>query len=153
MSESKLLEVRGLKKYFPIEEGLLKRVVGQVRAVDHVSLSIRKGRTLGLVGESGSGKTTLGRCVLRAIDLTAGEILFHHEGKTTDLAQLSRRQMREFRKHMQMIFQDPYSSLDPRKTVFDIVSEPLRINRIAKGRKLEERVRTAVELVAWTCVI
>ena len=147
MSDASLLEVRGLKKYFPIEEGLLRRVVGHVRAVDHVSLSIGKGRTLGLVGESGSGKTTLGRCVLRAIDLTAGEILFHHAGVTTDLAQLSRRQMREFRKHTQMIFQDPYSSLDPRKTIFDIVSEPLRINRVAKGNELEDRVKTALELV------
>ena len=147
MLEPSLLEVRGLKKYFPIEQGLLRRVVGHVRAVDHVSLSIDKGRTLGLVGESGSGKTTLGRCVLRAIDLTAGEILFHHEGVTTDLAQLNRRNLREFRKHMQMIFQDPYSSLDPRKTVFDIVSEPLRINRIAAGKALEDRVRSALELV------
>lgn len=147
MREPSLLEVRGLKKYFPIEQGLLRRVVGHVRAVDHVSLSIDKGRTLGLVGESGSGKTTLGRCVLRAIDLTAGEILFHHEGVTTDLAQLNRRNLREFRKHMQMIFQDPYSSLDPRKTVFDIVSEPLRIHRIAAGRALEDRVRAALELV------
>jgi peptide/nickel transport system ATP-binding protein len=147
MSDSPLLEVRGLKKYFPIETGLLKRVIGHVRAVDHVNLSISKGRTLGLVGESGSGKTTLGRCVLRAIDLTSGEIIFHHEGVATDLAQLSRREMREFRKHMQMIFQDPYSSLDPRKTVYDIVSEPLRINGIARGKELEARVRTALELV------
>ncbi len=147
MSDSRLLEVRGLRKYFPIERGLLRRVVGHVRAVDHVNLSIDKGRTLGLVGESGSGKTTLGRCVLRAIDLTAGEILFHHEGKTTDLAQLRRRDLREFRKHMQMIFQDPYSSLDPRKTVFDIVSEPLRINKIATGKALEDLVRTALERV------
>ena len=147
MSDARLLEVRGLKKYFPIEAGFLRRVVGHVRAVDQVSLSIGKGRTLGLVGESGSGKTTLGRCVLRAIDLTAGEILFRHDGATTDLAQLSRREMREFRKHMQMIFQDPYSSLDPRKTIFDIVSEPLRIHRIAKGKELEDRVRTALELV------
>ena len=147
MSDTRLLELRGIKKYFPIEQGLLRRVVGHVRAVDHVSLSIAKGRTLGLVGESGSGKTTLGRCVLRAIDLTSGEILFHHEGVSTDLAQLSRRDMREFRKHMQMIFQDPYSSLDPRKTVFDIVSEPLRINKIAAGKELEDRVRTALDLV------
>jgi len=147
MREPSLLELRGLRKYFPIERGFLRRVVGHVRAVDHVSLSIDKGRTLGLVGESGSGKTTLGRCVLRAIDLTAGEILFHHEGVTTDLAQLNRRNLREFRKHMQMIFQDPYSSLDPRKTVFDIVSEPLRINRIAAGKALEDRVRAALELV------
>ena len=147
MPEASLLEVRGLKKYFPIEKGLLRRVVGHVRAVDDVSLSIDKGKTLGLVGESGSGKTTLGRCVLRAVDLTAGEILFHHDGISTDLAQLSRRDMRDFRKHMQMIFQDPFSSLDPRKTVFDIVSEPLRINKIVAGRALEDRVRTALEHV------
>ena len=147
MSETSLLEVRGLKKYFPIEEGILRRVVGHVRAVDDVSLRIDRGKTLGLVGESGSGKTTLGRCVLRAIDLTAGEILFHHNGATTDLARLSRRELRDFRKHMQMIFQDPYSSLDPRKTVFDIVSEPLRINRIAAGKELEARVRRALEHV------
>lgn len=147
MSESSLLEVRGLTKFFPIEQGLLRRVVGHVRAVDQVSFSINRGRTLGLVGESGSGKTTLGRCVLRAIDLTAGEIIFHHQGESTDLAQLSRRDMREFRKHLQMIFQDPYSSLDPRKTVFDIVSEPLRINKIASGKTLEDRVRKSLELV------
>ncbi len=147
MAEASLLEVRGLKKYFPIEEGLLRRVVGHVRAVDDVSLRIDKGKTLGLVGESGSGKTTLGRCVLRALDLTAGEIIFHHAGASTDLAQLSRREMRDFRKHMQMIFQDPYSSLDPRKTVYDIVSEPLRINRVASGKALEERVRRALEHV------
>ena len=147
MREPSLLEVRGLSKYFPIERGLLRRVVGQVRAVDQVSLRIDKGRTLGLVGESGSGKTTLGRCIMRAIDLTAGEILFHHDGQTTDLARLKRRELREFRKHLQMIFQDPYSSLDPRKTVFDIVSEPLRINRIASGKALEGRVRAALELV------
>ena len=147
MSDSSLLEVRGLTKYFPIEQGLLRRVVGHVRAVDQVSFSINRGRTLGLVGESGSGKTTLGRCVLRAIDLTAGEIIFHHDGDSTDLAQLSRRDMRDFRKHLQMIFQDPYSSLDPRKTVFDIVSEPLRINKIVSGRALEQRVRKALELV------
>ena len=147
MAEAALLEVRGLKKYFPIEEGLLRRVVGHVRAVDDVSLRIDKGKTLGLVGESGSGKTTLGRCVLRAQDLTAGEIIFHHDGASTDLAQLSRRDMRDFRKHMQMIFQDPYSSLDPRKTVYDIVSEPLRINRVASGKELEERVRQALEHV------
>ncbi len=147
MSDSRLLEVRGLKKYFPIEAGLLRRVVGHVRAVDDVSFGISRGRTLGLVGESGSGKTTLGRCVMRAIDLTSGEILFNHEGRTTDLAQLNRREMRKFRRHMQMIFQDPYSSLDPRKTVFDIVSEPLRINKIAAGKALEDRVRMVLEHV------
>ena len=143
----KLLEVRNLSKFFPIEKGLLRRVVGHVRAVDSVSLTVPKGKTLGLVGESGSGKTTLGRCVLRAIDPTAGEILFHRDGQTVDLAKLSRGEMRPYRRHIQMIFQDPYSSLDPRKTVFDIVSEPLRINKLASGQELENRVRRVLELV------
>ena len=147
MDETKLLEIRGLSKFFPIEKGLLRRVVGHVRAVDDVTLAVNKGKTVGLVGESGSGKTTLGRCVLRAIDPTEGKIIFHQNGKATDLAKLTRREMRSFRKHMQMIFQDPYSSLDPRKTVFDIVSEPLRINKIASGKELENKVRDVLELV------
>lgn len=147
MNDEPLLEIRRLQKYFPIEKGLMRHVVGHVRAVDDVTLSVRKGRTLGLVGESGSGKTTLGRCVLRAVEPTGGEILFHQNGKVTDLAKLSRREMRPFRRHMQMIFQDPFSSLDPRKTVFDIVSEPLRINRMARGAELERRVRDVLDLV------
>ncbi len=147
MDDTKLLEIRGLSKFFPIEAGLLRNVVGHVRAVDSVSLSIERGKTLGLVGESGSGKTTLGRCVLRAIEPTEGEIIFRQNGKAVDLAKLSRREMRPYRKYMQMIFQDPYSSLDPRKTVYDIVSEPLRINRVASGKDLEKMVRNALEHV------
>lgn len=146
-SSQPLLEIRGLTKHFPIEKGFFRQVVGQVRAVDDVTLAVNRGKTLGLVGESGSGKTTLGRCVLRAIDPTGGEIIFHHNGKSTDIANLSRRDMREYRKHMQMIFQDPYSSLDPRKTVFDIVSEPLRLNKMARGKDLEQRVRQTLEMV------
>jgi peptide/nickel transport system ATP-binding protein len=142
-----LLEIRNLKKYFPIERGLLRKIVGHVRAVDDVSLTVPKGKTLGLVGESGSGKTTLGHCVLRATDITEGQILFNVNGKTTDLARLSRQEMRPFRRHMQMIFQDPYSRLDPRKTVYDIVSEPLRINKLASGKDLENQVRHVLELV------
>lgn len=142
-----LLEIHRLKKYFPIEKGLLRRVVGYVRAVDDVSLTIRKGKTLGLVGESGSGKTTLGHCVMRTYTLTAGEIRLRLPDKEVDLGQLSRAELRPYRRHLQMIFQDPYSSLDPRKTVYDIVSEPLRINRIASGRELENRVRDLLELV------
>ncbi len=142
-----LLEIKNVKKYFPIERGLFRKVVGHVRAVDDVTLTVPQGKTLGLVGESGSGKTTLGHCVLRATDPTAGEILLHLDGKTTDLARLSRRDLRPYRKHMQMIFQDPYASLDPRKSVFDIVSEPLRINKLASGKDLEQRVRHVLELV------
>lgn len=143
----KLLEVHNLSKFFPIERGLLRRVVGHVRAVDNVTFAVPKGKTLGLVGESGSGKTTLGRCVLRAMEPTNGKILFHQGDRTVNLAELSRKEMRPYRKHIQMIFQDPYSSLDPRKTVFDIVSEPLRINKIASGKELENRVRHVLELV------
>lgn len=142
-----LMEIRKLSKYFPIEKGFMRRVVGHVKAVDQVNLTLPRGKTVGLVGESGSGKTTFGRCILKAIEPTGGEIIFHHENGTVDLAKLSRKGMREYRKHMQMILQDPYSSLDPRKTVFDIVSEPLRINKIVKGKDLEERVRWTLDLV------
>ena len=142
-----LLEIKGLKKYFAIEKGLLRRVAGHVRAVDDVSLSIPTGKTLGLVGESGSGKTTLGHCVLRAYTLTAGQILFRVNGQVIDLSTLSRKEIRPYRKHLQMIFQDPYSSLDPRKTVFDIVSEPLRINKVLSGKALEQRVLELLEYV------
>ena len=147
VTEEPLLELKGVSVFFPIEKGVLKRVVGHVRAVDEVSLTIHRGKTLGLVGESGSGKTTLGHAILRAVDPTAGEILFRAGDASVDIASLTRREMREIRKHMQMIFQDPYSSLDPRKTVFDIVSEPLRINRLARGTALEERVREVLDLV------
>ena len=102
-----LLEVEGLVKHFPIRKGLLRRVVGQVRAVDGVSFSIRKGETLALVGESGCGKTTVSRCILRALTPTAGKIRFDVGGRTVDLAKLKRRELRRLRRHMQMVFQDP----------------------------------------------
>lgn len=142
-----LLEIRNLKKYFPIEKGLLRKVVGHVRAVDDVSLDVQRGKTMGLVGESGSGKTTLAHCVLRAYSLTEGEIIFRPGDQEYSLGDLDARELRVVRPHVQMIFQDPYSSLDPRKTVFDIVSEPLRINRVAKGTALEARVRELLEAV------
>jgi peptide/nickel transport system ATP-binding protein len=147
MDNNHLLEIRNLKKYFPIEKGLLRRVVGHVRAVDDVSLSVPAGKTLGLVGESGSGKTTLGRCVLRAMDPTAGEILLRVGGQEINIGRLNRHELRPVRRHMQMIFQDPYSSLDPRKTVYDIVSEPLRLNKMMSGRELDNRVREILERV------
>ena len=146
-TEPPILEVRNLKKYFPIEKGMLRRVVGHVKAVDDTSFTIHKGKTLGLVGESGSGKTTVGHCIIRAYDITAGEVVFRPDGQAFEMGSLSRREFRPLRKHMQMIFQDPYSSLDPRKTVFDIVSEPLRINKTHKGRDLENRVRELLDLV------
>ena len=147
METTNLLEVHNLKKYFAIEKGLLRRVVGQVRAVDDVSLSIPAGKTLGLVGESGCGKTTLGRCVIRAIEPTAGQVLLRIDGQQADIIGLDAKKMRATRRHMQMVFQDPYASLDPRKTILDIFGEPLRVNKLAKGKDLEERVRQLVDLV------
>jgi peptide/nickel transport system ATP-binding protein len=137
-----LLEVRNLKKYFPLRHGLLGRGAGMVKAVDGINLHIHQGETLGLVGESGSGKTTAGRTILRASDPTEGEIIFHlQDGAPTDLAKLPPRELRAFRRHAQMIFQDPYSSLNPRMTVRDIIAEPLVAGGVAKGDEIDERVR------------
>ncbi len=142
-----LLEVRGLKKYFPIRKGLLRRLTGQVKAVDGVSFSINQGETLALVGESGCGKTTVSRCILRAIDPTAGTVNIALEGHTTDLATLPRRQLRPLRRHMQMVFQDPYSSLNPRMVVGDIIGEPLLINGMSDRAERRKRVLALMELV------
>ncbi len=143
-----MLRVEGVRKYFPIEKGLFRRVVGHVKAVDDVELELREGETLGLVGESGCGKTTLGRCIVRAIEPTEGRILLRLEGEEmTDLLQLGKKELRAQRRHMQMIFQDPYSSLDPRKTVFDIIAQPLRANQLGSGQDIEDRVRQLVDLV------
>ncbi|RME70659.1 MAG: ATP-binding cassette domain-containing protein [Chloroflexi bacterium] len=148
VSAPKLLEINHLKKYFPIEKGLLRRVVGYVKAVDNVSLYINEGETFGLVGESGSGKTTLGRCIVRAISPTEGEIKFRiDDEQVVDLASLSQKQLRSVRRYMHMIFQDPYSSLNPRMTVRDIIAEPLRYNGLANGQEINERVKELIQLV------
>jgi len=147
-SNNILLEVRSLKKYFPIEKGFLRRIVGYVRAVDKVNFYIREGETLGLVGESGCGKTTIGRCILRAIEPTEGEVFFKlGNEEMANITQLDKEKLRSIRKYAQMIFQDPYSSLDPRMTVLDIIGEPLLVNNIARGKEMEERVKELVQVV------
>jgi len=135
-----LLDVRNIKKYFPIEKGLLKKKVGDVRAVDDVSLYINRNETLGLVGESGCGKTTLGRCILRAIEPTAGQALFFigREKEPVDIVGLSKSELLAFRRRMALIFQNPYSSLDPRMTVLQIVSEPMLLSGMHKDQAAEQ---------------
>jgi peptide/nickel transport system ATP-binding protein len=147
-AEVPLIEVRNVKKYFPIKRGLLKRTVGQVRAVDDVSFIILTGETLGLVGESGCGKTTTGRCIIRLIEPTAGQVVYRDsDGNFAEVTKLNKAQLREFRRQAQIIFQDPYSSLDPRMAVSDIVSEPLRIHGIYKGSELEDHVVSLLKAV------
>jgi peptide/nickel transport system ATP-binding protein len=143
-----VLEVNGLKKYFPVEKGLLRRVVGHVKAVDDVSFTIAEGDTLGLVGESGCGKTTLGRCIVRALRPTEGEVRLRVEDdRIVDVAQMSEGDLRAHRQNMHMIFQDPYASLDPRMTVLDLIGEPLVNNGLAKGEALVERVKQLMDIV------
>lgn len=147
-SSAPLLEVNHLKKYFPIRRGFFSRIVGHVKAVDDVSFSVRPGETMGLVGESGCGKTTTGRVILRALDPTAGEILFHGEdAEKVDIAKLESQEMKRLRRHIQMVFQDPYSSLNPRMTLLQNVGEPLIVNNVANGRELEDRVAELLRVV------
>jgi oligopeptide/dipeptide ABC transporter ATP-binding protein len=142
-----VLEVDGLFKEFPIRSGLLQRETGRVRAVQDVSFSIGRGETLALVGESGCGKTTVSRCILRALPPTKGAIRFSPEpGKSIDMAPLSRRALRPLRRHIQMIFQDPYASLNPRMMVGDIIAEPLLVNGMPAAQR-SARVRELLDLV------
>ncbi|HXA95382.1 MAG TPA: dipeptide ABC transporter ATP-binding protein [Candidatus Dormibacteraeota bacterium] len=144
MAETPLLRISNLKKYFPIRGGLFSREVARVHAVDDVSFSLLKGETLGLVGESGCGKSTTGRCILRLIEPTAGEVWFEDKNVTT----LDKRSLRHLRRDMQIIFQDPYASLNPRMTVGSIIGEALVIHKLAKGkREREERVVHLLETV------
>jgi peptide/nickel transport system ATP-binding protein len=147
-SDDILLEVRGLKKHFPIHGGFLRRVVGYVKAVDGINFYIKKGETLGLVGESGCGKSTTGRSIIRLLEPTAGEIIFNDpELGKVHIEQLEPKELKKVRPNMQIIFQDPFSSLDPRMTVGRIISEPLVINKVASGQALRDRVAELLTVV------
>jgi oligopeptide/dipeptide ABC transporter ATP-binding protein len=143
-----ILEVKNLKLHFPIYRGLFQRLVGHVRAVDGVSFNLRDGEVLGLVGESGCGKTTVGRTILRLYNPTSGEIWYNKKaGGRVDLASITQREMKPLRRELRMIFQDPFSSLNPRLTVRDLISEPLEIHGVAHGKEADQRVAELMESV------
>lgn len=142
-----VLEVRNLKKHFPIREGLLRRTVGQVKAVDGVDFEIKQGETLGLVGESGSGKTTIGRTIVRLLAPSEGMVRYGIDGEMRDLSQLDRQEKRRIQQEIQLIFQDPDSSLNPRMKVVDIVGEPLAIHHLGDRRKRLQRVEEVLSKV------
>jgi oligopeptide/dipeptide ABC transporter ATP-binding protein len=147
-NDNTILEVKNLKQHFPIRKGLLQRVVGHIRAVDGVSFSLQKNEILGVVGESGCGKTTVGRTILRLYDPTDGEIWYRKwDGEGVDIANISQQEMKPLRQEMRMIFQDPFSSLNPRFTVKDIIGEPLIIHGVARGKAMEDRVAELMRAV------
>lgn len=151
---NKLLDVKGLKKHFPIQAGILRRTVGYVKAVDDITFFVNKGETLGLVGESGCGKTTAGRTIIRLYEPTAGEVFFNtnlltpdEDSEMVNLSELEPEQMKLLRQEIAMIFQDPINSLNPRMTVYDIISEPMVIHDKGDGAEMEEIVISLLDRV------
>jgi len=142
-----IMEVNSLKKYFPIKKGFFRKVVGNVKAVDDVSFYIKKGETLGLVGESGCGKSTTGRCLIRLLEATEGEIKYKKNNEMIDLNNLDKKEMKNMRRDIQIIFQDPFSSLDSRMSVRDIIAEPLKLNKIGSKRERTDKVRELLRKV------
>jgi oligopeptide/dipeptide ABC transporter ATP-binding protein len=138
-----LLEVKSLKKYYPITKGFLRKVIGQVKAVDDVSFLIHEGETFGLVGESGCGKTTIGKTILRLTEATAGEVLF----KGKDILRMNKKELRDERRHIQIVFQDPYGSLNPRMNVLETLSEPILWHKLSPVYSVKQRVFTLLDMV------
>ena len=146
-NREKLLEIRGLQKHFPIEAGLFRRTIGHIKAVDGVSFFIQKGETLGLVGESGCGKTTPGRVIAALYKPTAGQVAFYRDGEELDIFQLKRKELKRYRREVQLVFQDPFSSLNPWMRVLEIVGEPLIVQLKTRGRALRDRVHELLKAV------